>query len=462
MVDAKQDILSKTLEHEEKCRGVIRDACSAGRIDDTAREYMETLYTNSMDLCREVFLYIGKCFGAPKAPVRAYDFETDSIINKPITISEINPLATYLVNHRLDTDPMRNQFFVATSGHKIDLAVSSIVSVIVGAQKNVYRAIDKVTNKYYPKYIGEVIDVVQRIFEKNNEMEAGEKIVAQIRDLFERKFISDASVAVLEMLGRGHQKVATELVRELDKIVPPHKRLRDVWRIKCLFDLVPQARTFIDYICNAWPEKVIDVRDKFFDISNPRGYRDAKLILNIGTDGKIIPMEIICQVRTFFEFEHKTHTEYEHVRKDDKEKEIAEIKTEILHTAGVKKYNDMICDCVSDLFDRIGWNILYSDGNEDMLFEGFPRFTPIYYPNNITDIIFKKVDSAVENEIFFVENAPLKLNKDQTIRIFRWMAKFILVTAMPYSDSDWSVPTDTMAGKFFSFVMQELLRQYKK
>lgn len=460
MIDAKQDVLSITTEHDERCRGVIRDACSAGRIDDTTREYMETLYTNSMDLCREVFMYIGKCFGAPKAPVRAYEVATDTIINKPITISQINPLSTYLVNHRLDTDPMRNQFFVATSGHKIDLAVSSIVSVIVGAQKDVHRAIDKVTNKYYPKYTDEVIETVRRIFEKNDE--PSDAIVARITDLFGRQFISDASVAVLEMLGRGHQKIATELVRELDKLIPSHKRLRDVWRIKCLFDLVPQARTFIDYICNAWPEKVIDVRDKFFDISNPRGYRDAKLILNIGTDGKIIPMEIICQVRTFFEFEHQTHTAYEQIRGDSKNTETAETKTELLHTAGVKKYNKMICYCVSDLFDRIGWNILYNNGNEDMLFEGFPRFTPIYYPANITDIIFKKVDSAVENEIFFVENAPLQLNTEQNIRIFRWMAKFILVTAMPYADSDWSVPTDTMSGKFFSFVMSELLRQYKK
>jgi len=460
MIDAKQDVLATTIAHDGVCRGAIRDACSAGRIDDIAREYMETLYTNSMDLCREVFLYIGKCFGAPKAPVRAYEVATDTIINKPITISEINPLSTYLVNHRLDTDPMRNQFFMATSGHKIDLAVSSIVSVIVGAQKDVYRAIDKVTNKYYPKYTDETIETVRRVFEKNDE--PSDAIIARITELFEHKFISDASVAVLEMLGPGHQKIATELVRELDKLIPPHKRLRDVWRIKCLFDLVPQARTFIDYICNAWPEKVIDVRDKFFDISNPRGYRDAKLILNIGTDGKIIPMEIICQVRTFFEFEHKTHTAYEQIRGDKTNKGTAETTTELLHTAGVKKYNKMISSCVSDLFDRIGWNILYNNGNEDMLFEGFPRFTPIYYPVDIADIIFKKVDSAVENEIFFVENAPLKLSKEQNIRIFRWMAKFILVTAMPYADSDWVLPTDTMSDKFFSFVMAELLRQYKK
>ena len=122
----------------------------------------------------------------------------------------------------------------------------------------------------------------------------------------------------------------------------------------------------------------------------------------------------------------------------------------------------MICECVEDLFDRVGWNILYSGGNDDMLFDGFPVITKMYYPQKITDIILEKVDNAVENEVFFVENAPAKLTKDQEIRIFRWMAKFILISAMPYSYADWSVPTDTMSGKFFNFIMKELQRYYKK
>ena len=278
---------------------------------------------------------------------------------------------------------------------------------------------------------------------------------------FEKTFISDASVAVLGIIGLNNQKISTEIVRALDKIRQPHKRLKDVWRIKCLFDLVPQARTFIDSVCNVWPDKILEVRDKFFDISNPRGYRDAKLILNIGTNDLVVPMEIICQVRTFFEFEHKTHSAYEQTRKKNIFTLRDEERTEMIHTAGVKKYNHMICYCVADLFDRIGWNILYSDGNEDMLFDGFPRLSTIHYSQKIIDLILKKVDSAVENEVFRVENAPLKLTKDQEIRIFKWMARFILVTAMPYNNDEFDINTDTMAEKFFVFVMKELYRFYR-
>jgi len=49
-------------------------------------------------------------------------------------------------------------------------------------------------------------------------------------------------------------------------------------------------------------------------------------------------------------------------------------------------------DCVEDLFDRIGWNILYSVKNEDMLFDGFPKISTVYYPQKITDIILEKVE----------------------------------------------------------------------
>ena len=205
------------------------------------------------------------------------------------------------------------------------------------------------------------------------------------------------------------------------------------------------------------------VRDTFFDISNPRGYRDAKLFLNIGTPENIVPMEIVCQVRTFFEFEHKTHSAYEQSRNQNGTKNtLAEQKTEILHTAGAKKYNHMICYCVADLFDRIGWNILYNPGNEDKLFDGFPTLSPIYYDSWITDLILKKVTSAVENEVFYVENAPVELTLDQEIRIFRWMARFILVSAMPYNYCEFDINTDTMAGKFFCFIMNELYRLYRK
>lgn len=458
-----QDVILATKLHDDKNLAIIDDALKSGQIDTAAHEYLTNLYTHSMDWFRELFLYIGKCFGAPKAAVHPYDYENDCAINEPITISDINPLEPYLVNHRLDADPMRNQFFVSTRGHQIDLAVSSIVTVIVGAQKSVSRALDKITGKYYDDYVNEVAQTAYNVIAKTERIASAQAISDKIHETFSKSFITDASSTVLGIIGSGHQKISAELVRALDKVTTPYERLEDVWRIKCLFDLVPQARTFIERICNMWPDKIIAVRDKFFNITNPRGYRDAKLVLNIGQKGQIIPMEIICQVRTFFEFEHQTHGAYEKSRRA-KTKNAAQIEnqTETLHIEGVKKYNAMICDCVEDLFDRIGWNILYSAGNEDMLFDGFPQISTIYYPQKITDTIMEKVDNAVENEVFFVQNAPVKMTKDQEIRIFRWMARFILVSAMPYSYADWSVPTDTMAGKFFNFIMKELQRYYKK
>ena len=461
-----ESVSAATKAHDAKNLEFIEKAYAEDRIDNATREYLINLYSNSMDYFREVFLYIGKCFGAPKAAVQGYDYATDSAKKTPITISDINPLEPYLVNHRLDGDPMRNQFFVATRGHQIDLAVSSIVTVIVGAQKSISRSLDKITGKYYNDYVNEVAQTAYMVIGRTKRLASARAISDKIHETFSKSFITDASATVLGIIGSGHEKVAVELVRALDEIRTPYARLEDVWRIKCLFDLVPQARTFIERICNMWPDKIIAVRDKFFDINNPRGYRDAKLILNIGTADKVIPMEIICNVRTFFEFEHQTHAAYEQSRRAEtrKMKSAAQIEnqTEVLHLEGVKKYNAIICDCVEDLFDRIGWNILYGDGNEDMLFEGFPKISTIYYPQKITDIIMEKVDNAVENEVFYVQNAPAKLTKDQEIRIFRWMAKFILVSAMPYSDSNWKVNTDTMSGKFFNFIMKELQRYYKK
>ena len=458
-----KDVFLETKLHDRKNLETIDEAFESGRIDEATHEYLTNLYTNSMDLFREVFLTIGECFGAPKAAVHKYDDDSDSAINEPITISYIHPMEPYLVNHRLDADPMRNQFFVATKGHQIDLAVSSIVTVIVAAQKNINRALVKITGKYYTDYVNEVANAAYNVIATKTGRAASAKAISdKIHETFSKSFITDASSTVLGIIGSVHQEVSAQLVRELDKIETPYERLKDVWRIKCLFDMVPQARTFIEHVSKMWPEKIIDIRDRFFDITNPRGYRDAKLVLNIGQADKVVPMEIICNVRTFFEFEHQTHLAYEKSRKGVKGATQIEAQTETLHLEGVKKYNAMICECVEDLFDRVGWNILYSGGNDDMLFDGFPVLTKMYYPQKITDIILEKVDNAVENEVFFVENAPAKLTKDQEIRIFRWMAKFILISAMPYSYADWSVPTDTMAGKFFNFIMKELQRYYKK
>ncbi len=452
-----------TADLDRKNLDTIRRACATGRINDAAATYLTTLYSDSMKWDREMFYFLGKCFGAPKAAVMRYDYATDSAIDEPIKISDITPLVPYIVQHRLDADPMRNQFFDSHAGHRIDLAVSSIVTVIVGAQKSVERALDKITGKYYKKYVTEVTDTVYRIISGYESAALATTITDQVREKLSEKYNSSASELVLQIIGSGHEKIAVELVRALDRIKRPRMRLQDVWRAKCLFDLVPQARTFIERVRDMMPERILSIRDSFYDIDNPRNYRDAKFIINIGTDGVVVPMEIICQVRTFFDFERRTHDTYEVARRiDDKENINVEHAVALMHEDGVKEYNLLVVRCLEDLFERVGWNILYSHGLNTPLFDGFPKDCTMHYPQKMVDTIMDKLDNATENEVFHVTSAPAKLTVAQETEIFRWLARFILVTAMPYADKDWSVPTDTMAGKLFNFVMKEVQRYYNK
>ncbi len=453
-----------TADHDAKNLGDIERALTERRIDEDAAEYLRTLYSDGMYWFREVFHVLGKCLGAPKAPVVRYDYENDCGIDEQITISDINPLSPYLVQHRLDMDPMRNQFFSTSAGHKIDLSVSSIVTVIVAAQKSTTRALEKITGKYYHSFVNDVATTAERVISAHERAASGRAIAEKIHAEFDDKFITTAPETVLKIIGRGHEHIAVELVRELDKIKKPHLRLKDVWRVKCLFDLVPQARTFIERIRETMPERIISVRDKFYNMENPRNYRDAKIILNIGHDGgPIVPMEIICQVRTFFEFERMTHTQYERARKrKNAASENIERKMADYMEDGVKQYNLMICNCLEDLFDRVGWNILYERGLGVSLFEGFPKNCTLYYPQKMLDIITDKLDNAIENEVFQLTTSPAKLTQAQTSEIFHFMARFILVAAMPYRQSTWSAPTDTPAGKLFNFVMKEVQRYYKQ
>lgn len=453
-----------TADHDRKNLADIDRALVEHRINDEAAAYLRTLYSDGMDWFREVFHVLGKCLGAPKAPVVRYDYDNDCGIDEKIKISDINPLSPYLVQHRLDMDPMRNQFFTISAGHKIDLSVSSIVTVIVAAQKHISRALDKITGKYYSEFVDDVATTAERVISSHERAASGHAIAEKIRAEFSTKFITAASETVLRIIGRGHEHIAVDLVRELDKIEKPHLRLQDVWRVKCLFDLVPQARTFIERIRETMPERIVSMRDKFYDMDNPRNYRDAKVILNIGPDSEhVVPMEIICQVRTFFEFERMTHTQYERARRrknaasDDIERKLADYMED-----GIKQYNSMICDCVEDLFDRVGWNILYERGIGKSLFEGFPKKCPLYYPQKMVDIITNKLDNAIENEVFHLTTSPAKLTQVQESEIFHFMARFILVAAMPYRKNEWSAPTNTIAGKLFNFVMKEVQRYYKQ
>jgi hypothetical protein len=435
-----------------------------GDINKEAAEYLTAMYDDSMGRFREVFHVLGKCLGAPKAAVMPYDYEKCSAVDTPMKIADINPTSAYMVHHRLDADPMRNQFFSTDDGHKIELLVSSIVSVIVGAQKSIGRSLEKVTGKYYRSYVDEVAAVAERIISESACAASGQAIAQKVQETFSKKYITNASETDLSIIGRGHEQIAVQLVRELDRITKPHLRLNDVWRVKCLFDMIPQARTFIERIYEMLPDRVIRIRDSFYELRHPRNYRDTKIILNIGTNGAVIPLEIICQVRTFFEYEIGTHGQYEKARKPGANVDLDTIQKNLVdfHEDGIRKYNTMICNCIGELFDRVGWNILYSQRGCESMFDGFPRFSNQYYPVKIVDAVVAKVANAVENEVFLAPNAPTKLTRAQEQEIFRWMTKFILVSAVPYSNGNWKIDCDDVPGKFFNFVMAQLHRYYKK
>ncbi len=453
-----------TLENDAKNRDAIERARTRGLIDDAAAAYLKTVYKDGMDRFREVFYILGRCLGAPKTAVRQYDYSTGRAIDAPVTIPDINPVSPYIVHHRLDADPMRNQFFNKNDGYRPDLAVSSIITVIVGAQKNIKRSLDKITGKYYDYYTEDVISAVRRVLTANGRAASGDAVAKKISDIFAQRYVTNASEVVLSIIGAGHEQIAVALVRELDKIRRPYMSLRDVWRVKCLFDLIPQARTFIANIQAMFPTRVISVRDAFYDVTNPRNYRDAKVIINIGNGDEIIPMEIICQVRTFSEYELLSHKKYEIARKNKNAAIVAEMERETadLHSTGVKNYNMLIYNCLESLFDRVGWNILYGRGNNISMFDGFPPESQLHYPTKVLEAIAAKLDDAIKNEIFRIENAPSALTMADQSRIFRYMAGFILSATMPYSEDSWNVPSDTMPGKLFNFVMKELRRYYKK
>jgi hypothetical protein len=287
------------------------------------------------------------------------------------------------------------------------------------------------------------------------------KIEQQIRKNFAAHYVTNAAEEVLSIIGQSEDSLVVKLVRELDKVKKPYLHLNDVWRVKCLFDLIPQARTFIERLCDMVPERIISVRDKFYDITNPRNYRDSKVIVNIGTADNVIPMEIICQVRTFFEFERRTHDYYATLRENpDMENATIESEAAEMMENGIEQYNKMICRCLDDLLERVGWNILYSRGNDVSLFEGFPRECKLYYPSSIVEKIMNKLDAAVKNEIFVVTNSSSKLDKTQEIAIFRFMARFVLVSAMPYTRAGCGVVGDTLAVRLFNFIMNEVSRYY--
>ena len=464
---SEQKIPEQVAQRDRKNLDAIKKAFDEGRINADARKYLETLYSDGMRWFRAVFLALGRVFGAPKAPAHLYDAKNFKIAEQPANIIDINPASAYMAYHRLDADPMRNQFFSLNGSHNITLSVSSIVNVMIGAQKSISRALEKITGKYYEDYVAEVMAAASNVLIADGREASARAIADKIKTEFSKKFITNASETVLGIIGKGHENIAVAMVRSLDKIAKPHERLRDVWRVKCLFDLIPQARVFIKRLNDMFPNKIMKIKDKFFDVNSPRNYRDAKIILDIGADGIQIPMEIICQVRTFFEYEKETHNTYETQRKSKNKEsmhDLEDMQTKFMED-GIRQYNEMVCDCLDDLLDRAGWNILYFKENKGAgLFDGLPKLGELNYPypQKVVDTIMGKLDLAVENEVFKIENAPRKLEPLEDLEIFRYMARFVLMTAMPYAASAEKIPGNTTAVKLFNFIMSEVGRYYKR
>ena len=459
-MNKEEKVLSQTSEHDRKNLKEIQNAFKSGRIDAAAAEYLNNLYDDGMHWFREVFYVLGKCFGAPKTAIFSYDPANDTESEDPVKIIDIKPMSAYVVHHRLDEDPMRNQFFAIGEGHKVELAASSIVSVLVGAQKTIARSLDKITGKYYNAYVDEVLEISRDILGEDSET-----LVLKIKNKFFEKYVSNTSETVLQAIGNDAKDKIVPLVRALDQIKPAHKRLEDVWRVKCLFDLIPQARTFIERMTAMFPTRILRASDKFCDLKNPRNYRDAKVVINISNDDKtIIPMEIMCQMRVFFNYEKHTHGTYKYQRflSDNKKLKDIEQKQRQFLEDGIRKYNTMICEYTEDLMERVGWNILYNRSNHrGSLFEGFPKKTHNYYPEKVVDAIFEKLDNSVKNEVFKVVDSPRKLEINEEIDIFRFLARFIMVSSMPYREEFYKIHGKSVTTRLFNFIMAEVYRYNK-
>ncbi|MDR2269006.1 MAG: hypothetical protein LBD94_02370 [Rickettsiales bacterium] len=452
------DILAK--ENDAKNLKKIADAFAKKKIDAAAKEYLDLLYSNSMGCFRYIFYFLGLTLGAPKSPIYPYDSIENSMLQNPLQISELGPNGTYIVHHRFDNDPVRNQFFSFDGGTDIRLFVSSIVSTIIAAQKNVNRAIEKIVGKYYDDYLTDVLAVVARVLTKYRKSASVQAIHDKITESFRAHFVSCAACEVLKIIGNLFPDISVDLVRELDKVAPPFARLNDVYRMKLLFDTVPQINAFIDHVREMMPDSILSVRNRFYDLNNGRDYRDAKIIVGFDFRGKIFPLEIICNVRTFFDSERQSHAGYESIRaikNMNPKREIAE-----LHHSGIVSYNKIICQTVSFLLHRVGWNIMYEkDLLIDSFFRGFPEIAGLPYSQKIVDTILGKIDNSVRNEVFHLPYAPRTLSQQEEISVFRYITEYVLFSALPYSYKFEEIKNMGFSGKLFNFVMKELYRYYE-
>jgi len=440
----------------------IKAAFDEGRIDSGARDYLESLYKSGMECFRLNFHFLSMTLGAPKAPLCAYDLATHEAAEKETQIAEVGPSGSYVVHHRFDMDPLRNQFF-ASEGTDVRLFVSSIVSVIIASQKDVDRAINKVAGKYYDDYLDDVLGVVAKVLTRHKKSANAAAVSDKIASVFREKFISNPAPEVLRIIGNMFPDISVELVRGLDKVAPPFARLKDVYRMKLLFDTVPQINAFIEHARKVMPAgMVLDVKNKFYDLGNDRTYRDAKIVVGFDFQGRIIPVEVIMNVRTFFDAERWSHKEYESIREKDGKRGGANKEVNELHHAGIVQYNKIICRAAQYLLRRVGWNIIYGrDARADSVFRGFPEVRNLPYSEKIVGAILEKIDDCVQNEIFRIPAAPRKLSVREEISVFRYVARFILFAALPYSYKFEEIKNMGFSSDLFNFVMKELYRYHE-
>jgi hypothetical protein len=451
------DILAK--ENDAKNLKKIAAAFADGHIDAVARDYLNTLYADSMGCFRHCFYFLGRTLGAPKTPIYPYDPRTDEISANEIQIADVGPAGTYIVHHRFDNDPMRNQFFTFDGGTDIRLLVSSIVSAIIASQKNVGRAIDKITGKYYDDYLNEILIAVARVLTRHKKSASIQAIADKITAVFRNRFVSRPAGEVLKIIGNLFPDISVDMVREIDGVALPFMRLNDVYRIKLLFDTVPQINAFVDYVRRVLPDDILSARNKFYDLDNDRNYRDAKIVAGFEFKGRTIPLEIICNVRTFFDYERQSHDGYESARSGGR----AETRRLVdLHHGGIVEYNKIICRAVQYLLHRVGWNIVYEkDLHIDSFFRGFPEITKLPYGHKLVDVILEKIDNNVRNEVFHLPYAPRRLGESEELSVFRYITEFILFSALPYGHKFEEIKNMGFSGKLFNFVMKELYRYYE-
>ncbi|MDR0319344.1 MAG: hypothetical protein LBH81_01235 [Rickettsiales bacterium] len=363
----------------------IETAAKQKLINSETREYLERLYGDGLHWFREIFYTMGKYLGAPKTPVYVYDTLTQCRAGEPVHLADINPKNSYIVHYSMESDPASNQFFTFNACHDAELSLTSAITVLVGSQKMVGRALEKFTQK---------------------------------------------------------------------------ERVQDVYRMKCLFDIIPQARAFVDGLIMMMPEKILLIKDNFYNTDNERNYRDLKVILNIGTDEAPVPLEIICQTRTFFEFECWSHKLYAEERsKGEGRIDYIHHRIAELHESGIRNYNHKVLNCMRQLFNRVGWNVMSGSGGKirESLLAGFPRVSVKFYPEDAMKTVLDKVRELVSDGDLSLENTPRKLTRAEELEVFDYMTRFVMSAALPYSaGTDNAMTGKDPAAKLFNVVMSNL------